>query len=132
MKTRWKCLIGVGPGAPELGDSDMTVTHDERYSFLTLTQPEALFFFVFVRLDEPFSWPHRVRYTDADAEELAARLASHVVAPTIVFGEIWKRRHRGQLISIEEGVLEHWHHGRIVLAGDSVHKVRITEAHGPS
>ena len=114
----------MGPAAPGLGGRDMTVVHDKRYSFLALTQPDRVFFFVFFRLKKSFSWPKRERYTDEDAEALAASIADHPVAPTMVFGELWNKRHRGALISLEEGVLEHWHHGRIALAGDSVHKVR--------
>lgn len=114
----------MGPAAPGLGDRDMTVVHNTRYSFLILTQPDHLFFFVFFRLEKSFSWPKRERYTDGDAEALAASVADHPIAPTMVFGELWNQRYRGSLISIEEGVLEHWHHGRIVLAGDSAHKVR--------
>jgi 2-polyprenyl-6-methoxyphenol hydroxylase-like FAD-dependent oxidoreductase len=123
MVTRWKCLVGMGPAAPELGERDMTVVHDDRYSFLFLTQPDKLFFFVFFRLEHEFRWPERRRYTDADAEALAASVASHPICETLVFGEIWQKRIRGSLISLEEGILRHWSHGRIVLAGDSVHKV---------
>lgn len=123
MKTEWKCLIGVGPGIEGLGERDMTVVHNTRYSFLILSQPDRVFFFVFVRLDNPFTWPKRDRYTDEDAEKLAASVADHPVSPSLVFGEIWKNRIRGTLISVEEGVLDHWHHGRIALAGDSMHKV---------
>ncbi|PKX89962.1 FAD-dependent oxidoreductase [Aspergillus novofumigatus IBT 16806] len=123
MVTRWKCLVGMGPAAPELGERDMTVVHDDRYSFLFLTQPDKLFFFVFFRLDHEFRWPERRRYTDADAEALATSVASHPICETLVFGEIWQKRIRGSLISLEEGILQHWSHGRIVLAGDSVHKV---------
>ncbi|GFF58146.1 LOW QUALITY PROTEIN: hypothetical protein IFM46972_11014 [Aspergillus udagawae] len=123
MVTRWKCLVGMGPAAPELGERDMTVVHDDRYSFLFLTQPDKLFFFVFFRLEHEFRWPERRRYTDADAEALAASVASHPICESLVFGEIWQKRIRGSLISLEEGILQHWSHGRIVLAGDSVHKV---------
>ncbi|KAF4236331.1 hypothetical protein CNMCM8980_003093 [Aspergillus fumigatiaffinis] len=123
MVTRWKCLVGMGPAAPELGERDMTVVHADRYSFLFLTQPDKLFFFVFFRLEHEFRWPERRRYTDADAEALAASVASHPICETLVFGEIWQKRIRGSLISLEEGILQHWSHGRIVLAGDSVHKV---------
>lgn len=101
----------------------MTVVHNTKYSFLALTQPNHTFFFVFFRLEKSFTWPKRERYTNQDAEKLAASVADHPISPTLVFGEIWAKRHRGQLISLEEGVLEHWHHGRTVLAGDSVHKV---------
>lgn len=113
----------MAPASLELGERDMTVVHDDRYSFLFLTQPDKVFFFVFFRLQQPFAWPHRQRYTDADAESLAASVAAHPVCETLLFGEIWEKRIRGSLISIEEGVLQHWSHGRIVLAGDSVHKV---------
>lgn len=123
MVTRWKCLVGMGPPAPALGERDMTVVHDDGYSFLFLTQPDKLFFFVFFRLEHEFCWPERRQYTDADAETLAATIASHPVCETLVFGEIWQKRIRGSLISLEEGTLQHWYHGRIVLAGDSVHKV---------
>jgi len=123
MQTHWKCLIGVGPAAPGLGERDMTVTHNSRYSFLALTQPDRVFFFVFFRLEKSFAWPKRERYTDEDAERQAVSVADHAVAPTLVFGELWKKRYRGALISVEEGVLDHWHHGRIALAGDCVHKV---------
>ncbi|KAJ8096591.1 hypothetical protein POJ06DRAFT_286786 [Lipomyces tetrasporus] len=123
MKTDWKCLIGMGPAEPGLGERDMNVVHNTKYSFLTLTQPDRVFFFVFFRLSKSSSWPQKKRYSDADAEELAASVASHPLSETTVFGEIWKKRQRGALISLEEGVLEHWHNGRIVLAGDSVHKI---------
>jgi 2-polyprenyl-6-methoxyphenol hydroxylase-like FAD-dependent oxidoreductase len=113
----------MGPAAPELGERDMTVVHADRYSFLFLTQPDKLFFFVFFRLEHEFRWPERRRYTDADAEALAASVASHPICETLVFGEIWQKRIRGSLISLEEGILQHWSHGRIALAGDSVHKV---------
>ena len=41
----------------------------------------------------------------------------------MLFGELWKQRIRGQLVSLEEGIFDYWHFGRIALAGDSAHKV---------
>lgn len=123
LVTRWKCLVGVGPPTPELGTRDMTVVHHDRYSFLFLTQPDKLFFFVFFRLDEEFRWPERRWYSTADADKLAASVSDHPVCESLVFGEVWKKKLRGALISVEEGVFKHWSHGRVVLAGDSVHKM---------
>lgn len=113
----------MGPSAPALGQRDMTVVHNHGYSFLALTQPDCVFWFAFFRLDRPSSWPQREHYTNDDAEELAQSVASHAVAEGMVFGELWKDKYRGMLIPIEEGLLEHWFHGRIVLAGDCAHKV---------
>jgi hypothetical protein len=43
--------------------------------------------------------------------------------PAIVFGEVWRNRIRGQLVSMEEGIYDHWYIGRTPLVGDSAHKV---------
>jgi 2-polyprenyl-6-methoxyphenol hydroxylase-like FAD-dependent oxidoreductase len=123
FKTRWKSLIGITPGIPELEERDFTVVHNTGHSFLALSQPNRVYFFFIFRLEKPFTWPKRARYTDKDAEDLAQRFADHPVSKWMVFGELWKKRIRGSLVSLEEGVLDHWHSGRIVLAGDSAHKV---------
>ncbi|CAJ2505538.1 Uu.00g129320.m01.CDS01 [Anthostomella pinea] len=118
----WKCLIGVGPPAPSLGAADLTFVHENRFSFVLLAQPHCTFFFVLFLLDKPLRSTSRVRYTDQEAEALAASIADHPLTDSLKFSELWDNRTRGALISLEEGVLEHWHHGRIVLAGDAVHK----------
>jgi len=126
MKTSWSCLIGMAQPAPGMGDRTMTCIHNKGYSFLILTQPDKVFFFVFWRLKNPFTWPTRRRYNDKDAEAAAASVADHPISDTMLFGELWQKRKRGTLISLEEGALEHWHFGRTVLAGDSAHKVRVS------
>ncbi|KAK3342064.1 FAD binding domain protein [Lasiosphaeria hispida] len=123
FKTYWKCLIGIGPPASSLGGSDSTMVHNTGYSHLVLAQPHCTFFFVFFLLDKPFNASDRVRYTDEDAEALAATVADDPLSESLTFGDLWRRRVRGALISLEEGILEHWHHGRIALAGDAVHKM---------
>ena len=107
-----------------MGDRTMTCIHNRRYSFLILTQPDKVFFFVFFRLGDPFTWPNRKRFTEQDADIAAAKVLDHPISETVVFGELWQKRIRGSLICLEEGILKHWHFGRIVLAGDSAHKVR--------
>lgn len=123
-KTSWKTLALTTPAIPELGDRDLTVTYNEGITFLVTSQPHATYFFVIFRLDEPYTWPRRKRYTDADAEALAEEVADKPVTDQIVFAEVWKRRNRAVVIPLEEYVMEHWHHGRIVLVGDAAHKVR--------
>lgn len=58
-----------------------------------------------------------------DAEEVADKVKNHPVSDSLLFGELWRTRIRGQLVSTEEGVFKHWYSGRMVLAGDAVHKV---------
>jgi len=123
MRTQWKSLLGIAPMVPELGERDMTVVSNKGYSFLALSQPDRVYFFFIFRVDKPFTWPKRAKYTDEDAEALAESVADQPISDSMLFGELWKKRIRGGLVNLEEGVLKHWHSGRIVLAGDSVHKV---------
>lgn len=58
-----------------------------------------------------------------EMDVFAESVADHPVSDSIVFGELWKKRDRAILVGLEEGVLQHWYHDRIVLVGDSVHKV---------
>ncbi|KAL1862373.1 hypothetical protein Plec18170_001199 [Paecilomyces lecythidis] len=123
MKTSFKVLLGMGPPASEVGERDMTICSDSRFVLTTVSQPTHLFFCVYQKLEKDLFWPRQPRYTTEDMEALAESVADHPVSDTIVFGELWKKRNRAILINLEEGVLQHWHHDRIALVGDSVHKM---------
>lgn len=123
MQTRYKCLVGVGPSMAGLDERGMSSVHNDKFSFLLLTQPGRTFWFVFVKLEQPFTWPHRVNFTDDQAEQLASDMAEYLVSDSVTFGSVWERRERAMLIPIEEGVLKHFFWGRVVVAGDAAHKV---------
>ncbi|KAK7932132.1 FAD-dependent monooxygenase [Apiospora marii] len=114
IRATYTALTGIAPYQPgSVGGLAMSSTAHDGFSFLFLTQPDHLY----------FSYPNRLRFTDADADAVAARVLDCPVSETLVFGDIWKARKRGQLIALEEGVLSHWSLGRTVLCGDSAHKV---------
>lgn len=103
----------------------MEITSDDGFSFLLLCQPTYISFIVHCKLpkEKQYRWPNRAKYTEEEMETLAARFADHPIAETVLFGELWRSRTWGQLIALEEGVLDHWFFGRIALAGDAIHKV---------
>ncbi|PHH71951.1 hypothetical protein CDD82_6243 [Ophiocordyceps australis] len=123
LKTLWKTLVLTAPAIPELGERDLTVSYHNRFTFLVTSQPHAVYFFVIFLRDEPLVWPKRERHSQHEAQALADLVMDKPVNDKILFGEVWRRRYREGVISLEECVMEHWHHGRIVLAGDAVHKV---------
>lgn len=123
-------MVTTGP-IPELGDKDLTVVHNKDYSHMYTVTPTHGFFFVFFRLKSTWTYPQRLRYTAQDAADLAEEIANDPVSDTVVFGEVWKQRIRAAVVNLEEGVLEHWYHGRITLAGDSVHKVSRHDQKSP-
>ena len=124
LRTTYTCLLGVSPTPIGLGTRDMTCVHEHKYSFLFLTQPHQTYFFVFSKLLHPITQPEQAHWTPQDAEKIAEEVKIHPIGDeSLLFGELWKTRVRGQLVSIEEGILPHWHFGRIILAGDAAHKV---------
>lgn len=94
-------------------------------SFLTITQPDWVSYSVFCKLpeDKQCRSPGRLKFTEEDLEELTNRIADYPVNESVTFKDMWSRRIKGQLVSLEEGVLETWFFGRTVLAGDAIHKV---------
>jgi FAD dependent monooxygenase len=101
----------------------MYQTHDHGSFIHTFTLTKFHYFFLYVKLDEPTQWPTRTRYTDADAEKLAAQYADRQVIAGVPFRDLWNNRIRYKMASVEEGVQTRWSWKRIVLLGDSAHKV---------
>jgi FAD dependent monooxygenase len=72
--------------------------------------------------------PKRFKATSEDMEQVAKRFADVQLNEHIKFSDLWESRTRAGLLTIEEGVLSQWHAGRMVLVGDSVHKVSFAQA----
>lgn len=125
MVTTYNALIAYAPMQSGLGKYDMHCVSNDKFSFLILCQPDTIFFVAHCKLpeDKKCRWPNRARYTQEDMDALAIKLADYPVSESLLFGELWRNRTRAHLVSLEEGVLDHWFFGRTVLAGDSVHKV---------
>jgi hypothetical protein len=108
-----------------MSNCESSITHHSGKSFLVIGQKEYTFWFVFFRNAERRYWPSSPRWTQAD------ELADCPISDTQMFGELYKSRIRGELVNVEEGLFKHMYFGRIVLAGDAVHKVRPREQRLP-
>lgn len=78
---------------------------------------------LYERLEKPTRV--RQRYTLADEKALVQRWESLPIIPSglLTFGEAYRSKIESGMISLEEGVVEHWSWaGRIALAGDAAHK----------
>jgi 2-polyprenyl-6-methoxyphenol hydroxylase-like FAD-dependent oxidoreductase len=75
---------------------------------------------------DEYSQPPKPYKPDAkETEEVALRYKDLQITEDLTFGDLWATKKRHGLLSIEEGVLSKWHAGRIVLLGDSAHKVSL-------
>lgn len=66
------------------------------------------------------------RYTQEDAQALIDERGDLVIAPGHSIRELWDSRIKATLVPMEEGVVKKWSDGRVVLIGDSVHKVSFS------
>ncbi|CVK91300.1 uncharacterized protein FMAN_09443 [Fusarium mangiferae] len=125
MVTQYNAIVMASSPVPGIGVHDMEITSNDKYSFLLLCQPDWISIIVHSKLpeDQQCTWPTRRRYTEADMQALVSKISQRPVTDSIVSGEPRKRRLKAQMISLEEGILEHWTFGRIILARDAVHKV---------
>ncbi|KAI1081712.1 hypothetical protein F5B20DRAFT_535040 [Whalleya microplaca] len=86
-------------------------------------QGDVFYFGCFSALPKPTKL--RQRYTAEDMEEFAASVAEVSLCPGIKFKDVWAKADKAasRLIDQHEGYVDKWHHDRIVLVGDSVHKM---------
>ncbi|KUI61073.1 2-heptyl-3-hydroxy-4(1H)-quinolone synthase [Cytospora mali] len=123
MKTYYYGLIGWIPLLDGLQPAACYEVRSEPKgkTFNILTGEDTAYFIVYVHLEKPTR--ERSRYTDEDAEKLAAALAESKITPEITFGDLWRSRRWGKMLDFQEGFVDKWYHERIVLVGDAVHKM---------
>jgi len=63
------------------------------------------------------------RYTEADADAFAESLLDVPLYKGVKFGDIWKEKELYGMTQIHSGMAKQWHWSRLVLVGDSAHKV---------
>lgn len=94
------------------------------YSAVSATGvPGLVFWFLFVKMGSVTRTPHCPRFSEADMEALIGTHGHNHLGPTYTIKQLWDARVKASMVPLEEGVLKKWSHGRVVLLGDSIHKV---------
>lgn len=81
---------------------------------------ERAWFFLYEKLAKPVT--ERSNYTEEDIEALGAEFADFPLTRDIKVRDVWPHLTRRGMTDLQEGMVEHWRLGRIVLVGDSAHK----------
>lgn len=123
--TSYKGIYGVSDHAKlrDIGPSDIHVCLGHGVTKLLFTQPEKAMWAIVFK-DEYSQPPKRYKADEQETEAIVARFKDLQITSNLTFNDLWTTRNRHGLIAVEEGVLSKWHAGRIVLVGDSAHKVR--------
>lgn len=99
------------------------VYYDNYSAIAAAGVPGLVFWFLFVKDSKCTRTPNCPRFTDEDAEATILKYGSSIVGPEYTVKDLWDARVKGTMVPLEEGVIKQWSHNRVVLMGDSVHKV---------
>jgi FAD dependent monooxygenase len=123
--SQYKGVFGVTDQGdlPDLGDADTHVVLGDGSTKLLFTQPGIAYWGITFK-DEYSCPPKPYRPTLDEQEQVGERFKDVKMTENLTFGDLWKNKSRSAALNIEEGILDKWHAGRIVLVGDSAHKVR--------
>ncbi|GAD93915.1 hypothetical protein ANI_1_936034 [Paecilomyces variotii No. 5] len=83
--------------------------------------PERGWFFLYKRL--PRQTRGRTDYTHQDIEHVAQEFAEYPLTRSVKVKDVWPRMLGAGLTNLDEGIVNNWSFGRIVLVGDACHKM---------
>lgn len=120
---QYNALLGVSRTKAEhcLSTTESNVTYGHGVTKFLFTQP-GLTYWLLV-----FKSTHNQASEKPTAgqalEAIANQFKDSDFTENVRLSDLWDARTRAALVNIEEGILSQWHAGRIVLLGDSAHKV---------
>jgi 2-polyprenyl-6-methoxyphenol hydroxylase-like FAD-dependent oxidoreductase len=90
-------------------------------SIMYFSGPNRGWFFLYKRLPKPTR--ERTNYSDTDVDSVAREFLEFPLTRTVKVKDVWPRMLGAGLTNLEEGIVQHWSLGRIVLVGDACHKM---------
>ncbi|KAL8636015.1 MAG: hypothetical protein Q9228_006546, partial [Teloschistes exilis] len=126
MSAEYACVFGISSPLLQLLEGESIARFYDGMTVLTIQGKKGrIFWFVIKKLKEKYFYPNIPRFDDMDAEKICAQLYDTQVWKEVKFQQIWNSREVSSVVPLEENVFEHWHHGRVVCVGDSMHKVPL-------
>ncbi|KAL7922550.1 hypothetical protein ACQKWADRAFT_326764 [Trichoderma austrokoningii] len=114
----YRCMWASFPRRTAPGEGFETQTADK--SVMYLSGRDRGWIFLYEKLPEPTK--ERSFYTDEDVEAMAERFADYHLNETLTVKDVFAERLTAGMSDLQEGICNNWGWGRIVLAGDSIHK----------
>jgi 2-polyprenyl-6-methoxyphenol hydroxylase-like FAD-dependent oxidoreductase len=125
------CLFGISRLIDGFSPSYFDYIPDQGHSIMWAVGKDKIFWYVYYTLPKIVT-AGEIRFTDADAENLATSLADCPVMPngTHCFRDFWESRLTATLLPMEMGEYKHSTWGRFAMLGDAVHKQTVSAGQG--
>ncbi|KAL7954366.1 hypothetical protein V8C34DRAFT_319906 [Trichoderma compactum] len=115
----YRCLWASFKRPTNMGDACETQHNDT--SVMYMTGKDRGWIFLYEKLPEPTK--ERTSYTSEDVEAMGNRFAEYPITDNLKVKDLFPDRITGGMSDLQEGICNNWGWGRIVLAGDAIHKV---------
>ncbi|CAI7650768.1 unnamed protein product [Penicillium glandicola] len=124
LTVEYACVFGISRPIPGLESGEHINHYGDKFCVITFHGKDGrVFWFIIQKLDRVYTYPNAPRYSPDDAAELCAKLQSVIIWQNITVGDLWKTKVVASMTALEEGLFETWSLNRIVILGDSVHKM---------
>lgn len=124
MTVEYACIFGISIGLPSLEPGEQINTLRKGLTIVTIHGKKGrIFWFIVKKLDQRYKYPNVPRFSSDDAATTCAQLADIHIWKGVHVRDLWKTRLVVSMTALEEFALKTWHYDRMVLLGDSVHKV---------
>lgn len=121
----YRCSFGIAQDFPGFQSGEISYVRARDYNQLIISGPrDRVYWFFFDRLPTPKHGKDIPRYTKEDEAEFVKKFYDTPVTESSTFGELYSRKISSTLTPLHEVVFDKWFFRRILLFGDSIHKVR--------
>jgi 2-polyprenyl-6-methoxyphenol hydroxylase-like FAD-dependent oxidoreductase len=131
FECRYRCIFGSGPRPEGVEPFSMIETHNQGALFQLLSSEDRTYWLFYTEKER--GEPVR-RYTAEDCEANVQGWMDHPVSEgaKATFGDLWRVKWSANEYDLEEGVVDKWYRGRVVILGDSTQKVYYHFSFPPS
>ncbi|KAL2867613.1 FAD-dependent oxidoreductase [Aspergillus lucknowensis] len=131
IKSSRGCLFGTSHGLAQVKPTDYWMTARQDRHYLVCSAPNGLtFWFVFFTTRKQGATGDTPWYPDEQKERYATEFASDQIRPDVTLGDLYRTSTNTGVVPVEEFVLKRYFYQRILLLGDSAHKMHPVTGHG--
>ncbi|KAL2846194.1 hypothetical protein BJY01DRAFT_175948 [Aspergillus pseudoustus] len=131
IKGSRSCLFGISHGLSQVKSTDAWRACRQDRHYLICAAPNGLtFWFCFFKNRKHATSYDALRYTEEEKEQYAADFSTDQTRPDVTLADLYRTSTTTGLVPIEEFVLNRYFHKRILLLGDSLHKMHPITGQG--
>ncbi|KAH8774743.1 FAD binding domain-containing protein [Diaporthe sp. PMI_573] len=130
LNSNTKCIFGISKHPKGWRGLQHASVKDGRCYLLIPAPKDRVYWFLIHLMDRTYYGKDIPRFSKEDEMALASQYLDDDISDTIKFRDVYEGRQVATLVALEEHVFSRWNYRRILLIGDSAHKLHPITAQG--